>query len=389
MGWRRYWFLAWEFFYPLTVGAYYDGQSLYLPPSLPHRPGRLYLALSHRELYFQTVRLPTNIPPERLPSALNIEASRLLGLLEGREGLQATSSFLPLEGGLYLLAFREVDFFKSLWAKVPANLIPCGVFPAWVALLAWFWVRKQGHLEDGIYMARLSQAIEGFRWRAGQIVGLLPASPTAVDTFLKDHPDPCVVLEGEEARKALVEGASLVPSLPPHYQRTFDLYPLRVRPRVPKKALLLWLLPFFLGISGLGLQRWDQALQKEEALLDEQLAALKKKESQLEAQLQEQKTFENLAQRVQTFEVRPPLLEALAELARLLPPGSWIRKLEFRAPDTIQLWGESDNVLEVIKLLEESPVFRDVKVLSSVTKNPRTGKENFAIRAHLEGIDTP
>jgi len=74
----------------------------------------------------------------------------------------------------------------------------------------------------------------------------------------------------------------------------------------------------------------------------------------------------------------------LAELARLLPPDTWVRKLEFRAPNTLQLWGESANTLEVIKRLEASPLFKEVKVISSVTKNPRTGKENFAIRTILE-----
>jgi len=389
MGLRRYWFLAWEFFYPLTVGAYYDGQTLHLPPSLPHRPGRLYLAISHRELYFQTVKLPSNIPRERLPSALNIEATRLLGLWEGRETVRAAVAYLPLEGGHYLLAFREADFFKRLSRNIPSNLVLCGTFPAWVALLAWLWIRKQGQLEDGIYMARFPHSVEGFRWKSGQIIGILPSSLSAAETLLKEYPDPHVVLEGEQARKALVEGASLVPSLPSQYQRAFDLYPLRIRPRVPKKSLFLWLLPLFLGFLAFELQRWDQSLQRKEALLDQQLAALKKKQILLEEQLKKQKILEDLAQRIKSFEKRPPLLEALAELARLLPPGSWIRKLEFRSPDIIQLWGESDNVLEIIKLLEESPVFKDVKVLSSVTKNPRTGKENFAIQAHLEELNTP
>ena len=379
----RYWYLTQEFLRPFALGAYYDGQDFHFEKDLSSsRPGRLYLAISHAALYFQVIRLPATIPANKLAQALNLEASRLLTLLEGREGLVATSAFTPLKEGAYLVSFRERSFFEEILRNLPKTLVVCGVFPAWVALLAWFY--QQGPLEDGFYLARTEKAIEGFQWQEGQVVNVLPSSPPALEALLKKQDLPRHEISPKEAPQVLMQGARLVPQLPGHLVAVFDAYPLSVRPKVPKKALLLWFLPALFWGVGLGLEHWEARLASQEKALDKKLKVYQLEASKLEAELKKQKAYADLAKEIKSYTTRPPLLEALAELARLLPPDTWVRKLEFRAPNTLQLWGESANTLEVIKRLEASPLFKEVKVISSVTKNPRTGKENFAIRTILE-----
>jgi len=375
----RYWYLVREFFHPLSQGAYYDGEGLRSAGPWPSRPARLYVAVSHGTLYFQHLRLPAAVPPDKLPQALALEAGRLLNLMEG-QAEEVSCAPLALGGGEYLVAFRERSFFEKLRPLVPRPLVLCGLFPAWVALLAWFWQR--GPLSDGLYFVRTGAGVEGFVWEGGQVRGLVPFSPRAAEALLKEHEGHLHEAEGLEA---LAQGAALVPSLPPKWQVSFDRYPLRLRPQVSKKALLLWLLPVLLWGVGLGLEHRTRELQHRTQALTQRLKALRQEEEALKKQLEEQKLLEDLAREIQSYQQDSSLLKALAELARVLPADTWVRKLEFRAPDVIQLWGESRNTLEVVKRLEESPLFREVKVLSSVTKNPRTGKENFAIRAHLEG----
>ena len=383
MGFSAYVWLGYEFLRPKQAGFYYDGEKLTPWPEWPERPARAYVALSHATLYFQQVKLPKGLPEGKAAQALKLEAARLLRLLEGKEPGEVSVSILPLGGGEFLLAFQEKEKLTKALEALPARVVPCGVFPAWVALLAWF--KKQGPLEDGLYLVEGKQGVEGFEWREGRIVRLIPSSAKAAAAFLEESSLPQKRPEGVEAGQVLAEGAFLAPQLlAPSEMAPFDLVPLRLRPKLPKKALLLWLLPFCVYLAGEGLEAWQERLYQERASLKAKLEQLKKQEKALSQRLERRSTLQELARYVEEFEKRPPLLEALVELARILPPGSWVRRFYFLAPDTVKLWGESENALEVIKRLEESPYFSDVKVLSSITKHPRTGKEHFALQAKLE-----
>ncbi len=380
MDFWRYWYLTQEFLRPFSLGAFYDGEGFHFEKNFPSRPGRLYIAVSHACLYFQVMRLPASIPQNKIVPALNLEASRLLTLLEGREGLEATSAFFPLQEQAFLVAFREKAFFEEIFRDLPKTWIVCGVFPAWVALLAWFY--QKGPLKDGFYLVRTPKAVEGFQWKEGKVVGVLPSSWPAAQAFLAKQEAPTYE-PSERAIEVLLEGAKMVPKLPGPWIAAFDAYPLSIRPHISKKALALWLFPLlFLGL-GLGLAPIEENLKRQEKALDKQISLYRIELGKFEAALKQQKAYEDLAREIQSYTERPPLLKALAEMARLLPQDTWVRKLEFRSPDTLQIWGESSNTLAVIKRLEASPIFKDVKVISSVTKNPRTGKENFAIRMLL------
>ncbi len=380
MGLFRYWYLAREFLHPQSLGAYYDGE-FHASGVWPKTPARLYLAISHGELYFQHLRLPPAVPADKVPQALALEARRFLAQLKGQEE-RVSLAFLRLAEGQFLVAFREHSFFQRLERQLPSPLVPCGFFPAWVALLAWFW--PQGPLKDGLYFVRTKKGIEGFLWQEGRLTGVLPFSRRAAESLIAERKETAFEAPEERAEEVLAEGASKVALLPEDLRVTFEGYPLLLRPKISKKALLLWVLPLlFLGV-GMGFQHQTEILKEKEQAIAARVKKLRQKEALLRQRLEEQKLLEELAQEVRSYQKRPKLLAALAELAKLLPEDTWIRKFEFRYPNVIQLWGESQNTLEVVKRLEASPLFREVKVLSSVTKNPRTGKENFAIRAYLE-----
>ena len=126
-------------------------------------------------------------------------------------------------------------------------------------------------------------------------------------------------------------------------------------------------------------------LQQKLTILEKELSQTKKKYEQLEKIKKNLEEEQKLAQALKDYlpEHRPPLLEALLELTQKLPKDSWIRKLSFSAPNVIRIWGESQNALKLLEALSSSPLFKEVKFTSTVTKNPRTGKETFSMELQL------
>jgi len=378
----KYWYLFQEFWRPLNIGAYYNGSQYFYSQKSLTQPARLYLAISHSCLYFQPVRLPSNVPSSKISKALAIEVSRTLHLLEDRTEFAIIAATVIKEG-TYLVIFQEKSFFEKIKKEIPRNLIICGVFPAWLALLSWFWHQNHGSLEDGLYFVRLKDGLEGFVWRDGRLENIIPFTPKAAELLLSKYRDQAFEASSTSPEEILAQGAALVPLLPEKWHITFDPFPLKSRPRIPKKALILGCIPFlFLGI-GVGLKNQINAIEKKETQLKKQIKILEKKEKELQNTLKEKTVIEKIALKAQDYHKRPPLLDILTELAKL-PNGTWIRKINFQSPATIQIWGESDNTLQVVKRLENSPYLKEVKVISTVTKNPRTGKENFVIKAIIE-----
>jgi len=81
---------------------------------------------------------------------------------------------------------------------------------------------------------------------------------------------------------------------------------------------------------------------------------------------------------------RPSITEVLAELTRLIPDQSYIIQLEIRE-GTIQLHGLADKASDLLALLDRSPLFASPEFRSSVTRDPREGKERFQIAVELSG----
>jgi Tfp pilus assembly protein PilN len=75
-------------------------------------------------------------------------------------------------------------------------------------------------------------------------------------------------------------------------------------------------------------------------------------------------------------------LEALRELARLLPPTCWLANYSYQ-DGTITFSGLADSASEIQKVLEDSPLLKDVQFTSSVTRDEK-GKDHFTLRATVE-----
>lgn len=70
-------------------------------------------------------------------------------------------------------------------------------------------------------------------------------------------------------------------------------------------------------------------------------------------------------------------LDVLAQLSERIPETAWLRELRL-VGDAVTLTGQADSASELIPLLEESPMFADVKFLATIRKD-KDGKEVFRI----------
>ncbi|MCU7929644.1 MAG: PilN domain-containing protein [Candidatus Thiodiazotropha sp. (ex Codakia rugifera)] len=74
--------------------------------------------------------------------------------------------------------------------------------------------------------------------------------------------------------------------------------------------------------------------------------------------------------------------EALLELTRVIPVGSWTRRV-ILSPEQVNVTGESDQAAELITLLEHSTLFEAVRFKSPVVQSRRNGKEVFDLTMQL------
>ena len=78
----------------------------------------------------------------------------------------------------------------------------------------------------------------------------------------------------------------------------------------------------------------------------------------------------------------PPAVTTLEELARVLPDGSWLQRLEFGGT-SIYLRGQSDAAAALIARIQQSPMFSSPRFVSTVVGDPSTGTERFDIGAEF------
>lgn len=79
---------------------------------------------------------------------------------------------------------------------------------------------------------------------------------------------------------------------------------------------------------------------------------------------------------------RPTMTEILAELTRLLPDHSHIQRLRI-AETSVDLSGLTDRASDILALFDQAPMFVTPKFISPVTRDQRSGKERFQIKAGL------
>lgn len=85
------------------------------------------------------------------------------------------------------------------------------------------------------------------------------------------------------------------------------------------------------------------------------------------------------------LETRPRLFSLINEVARHMPEGTWFSHLRFQK-DTMTLKGESQDTLQTIEALRTSPMFVQVILKGTVSKNA-SGAERFSLIIKLEGLE--
>ncbi len=77
-----------------------------------------------------------------------------------------------------------------------------------------------------------------------------------------------------------------------------------------------------------------------------------------------------------------PALQVLTEITAQLPDTAWVRDLTLNTEE-LRLDGYADSASELLPLLDESPLLKDMAFLSAITKD-RDGKERFRVGGKLQ-----
>jgi len=118
-------------------------------------------------------------------------------------------------------------------------------------------------------------------------------------------------------------------------------------------------------------------------VLRQQLKPLQKKIQKV--QLQQQEIDRLLAETQKLVALKqsiPTLNEILFHLTHLLPDNTWLTHFKLQ-DNSIQIQGQSGTASNLIEILESSPVFENVRFISPLTQDKRTGKERFQISAQV------
>ena len=368
-----------EFLHPRNLSGFLTPEGIKLFGDPLTSPARLYLAVSHALLDFELIRLPSPLPPKKLFTAARLEAIRLYRLFHRGQDTFLLSLWPKSDKEIIAFLLKEGFLTKNL-ANIPDNLLISGVFPSFVSLWAYLLSQRKD-LSDGLYFVHTPWSYEGFYTRAGKPVGILPSAPGAAQLFIK-HFDGSVIEIPGDPLQIIAKGTLLVPYI---FQREiipcFEGYPLKVRPKINTYVLYFWLLPLICFISLYPLNAKKEKIFIELKQKKKELSILREKFEELENKKRAIEEEKKLAQKLKPYlpENRPPLLDVLLEITKILPKDTWIRRFDFNAPDEIRIWGEGKNSLKILENLSASPLFKDVRFISTVTKNPRTEKESFSI----------
>jgi Tfp pilus assembly protein PilN len=148
---------------------------------------------------------------------------------------------------------------------------------------------------------------------------------------------------------------------------------------VPTYALVALLV--LLGVFTLVREPYQQLAYAERLQSEvQQLAPSVKSVADQETQLN------GLLERLRALDVvihnRDSNLEALRELTRILPANTWLTSYQYQ-DKTVTIAGVSESAASVQKLIEDSTMFRDAQITSSITRDA-FGKDRFVIRATVE-----
>lgn len=303
--------------------------------------------------------------------------------------------------GLDVAVLQEDHLEPLLTAMDRSGTHPAGVFPA-LAYVAW------AHGRDGVYVSGGKSTGEVVVLEGGEIAfhawdDISPEHPMdcflrSVRPMLENRPDPprqahlweCS-LSAAETAEALGLKASETSLIAPLFSRALlEKSPFRVslaRPELlrRRKSLLrlrLGLIGAFLlallalPLAGLlGRQAHLQRLEAEIARIKPQAEATAEKRREV------QDVADFLERIAAQAKEQPNVLELLHEMTQVLPGNAWLESFVF-AQNRVRIQGQADSATSIIEAMENSPLFRDVRFESPVTKSGK--RDVFQISAELE-----
>ena len=146
-------------------------------------------------------------------------------------------------------------------------------------------------------------------------------------------------------------------------------------PTVALAALLLLVAGAMFGYSAYGERKYLAELKREIALLEPRA----KRAGALDRALDQAR---GRAALLDEFRRRSKAdLDALQELTRLLEPPAWTTAVHLTR-DAVTLAGETEQAAPLLKLLDDSPYFRDSSFAVPISRGPKT--EIFRIRTGRE-----
>ncbi len=372
-----------DFWRPVDIGAFYDGKDIIYDERssfFQNKTGRVYLSLSHSCLYFQTINFPVDLSDNQLESSIIFEILRSLDL-EDEKSLSFT--ILTRKNNHVLVSFQKKDFLENIVANIPNFWLVSGVFPSFLSILAWFY-HKNKSISDGVYYIMLDDAVEGFVWQDGELSQVLPSNKDLANRIINEYSGDKFEIKSKNPAVFLANASRLVYRLPQALVRSFNDFPLRKRPDISPKLLILWFLPVLLLGTNFFLDQIKENYLHEESQLRGRLKKLQFDYESLISQKKKQENLSLLKKEILQFKKQPDLLYSLLVITNSLSSDAWIRKFEFRYPNEIRIWGEGKDALAILKKLQSTDHFLEVKFLSTVSKNLRTQKEYFAISLKLK-----
>lgn len=116
--------------------------------------------------------------------------------------------------------------------------------------------------------------------------------------------------------------------------------------------------------------------------LEQQISQIRPRAELIAVQRREsQETFEFLEMVARQAATQPLVAELLQEVSQVLPPSAWLESFVF-AQNRIRIQGQADSATAIIEALENSPLLRDVRFESPVTKSGT--RDVFQISAEVE-----
>jgi len=178
---------------------------------------------------------------------------------------------------------------------------------------------------------------------------------------------------------------------PNNFSEDLDIYNLLPEWDRPVKnkieKMLTWSFSFILlvlTVAVLVFPVWHESQNVD--LLRQQIQQLKKEAEFVQSQqLEIDLIFDKTEQLNKIKENTPALLEVINTLSHLIKNDTWMTHLQFKQ-GRLQLQGQSPTAEVLIGVLEASPLFSNVRFVSPLTKDKRTGLERFQISINVNTI---